>query len=272
MSSSTGTRGSSSWARSRSSSARPVRLLLGVKNASAPATSVDARRDDAAVTSSHVVGLLEHVEAREPARDRRASCRRTHRSRRRIAASRPMPPTSANSSGREHRRPHLRVVAGQAPAARALRDPAQVQVGALQAVERRRSADTTGSSGLRHPPVRTTPATPAGATTGVSATGSHIILLPKLARSCSRKISSAGDQRADRGQRRQASARTGRARRCGAGGRARAAASRAQPSRRGVSRPQLRDLVAEDRRRDRRLVRLARAGTRSAKLLGLLVA
>ena len=35
------------------------------------------------------------------------------------------------------------------------------------------------------------PATPAAAPTGPSATGSHIILLPKLALSCSKKISAA---------------------------------------------------------------------------------
>ena len=111
-----------------------------------------------------------------------------------------MPPTSANSRGREHRRTHLGVVAGQAPSTRALRDAPDVQVRALQAVGDD-AAPTTSGKQPSSPSASVNDAADSrrSATTGVSATGSHIILLPKLARSCSRKTSSAGDDRADRG-------------------------------------------------------------------------
>ena len=46
----------------------------------------------------------------------------------------------------------------------------------------------------------TTAATPAGAMDGMITTGHHIILLPKLAPSCSLKISAAGNQRTGGGQ------------------------------------------------------------------------
>ena len=52
------------------------------------------------------------------------------------------------------------------------------------------AAEATGSAVLAIRRLQN-PATPATAPTGPSATGTHIILLPKLALSCSKKISAA---------------------------------------------------------------------------------
>ena len=93
---------SSCWSSSWSHSAVATRLLGGGEEADV-GRHPGPREHDAGGHRVPVAGLVEHVEAGEPAgagsgAGRRRSLR-AHFSRRRIAASRPMPPTIVTSSG-----------------------------------------------------------------------------------------------------------------------------------------------------------------------------
>src|ERR671935_1031536 len=106
-----------------------------------------------------------------------------------------------------------------------------------------------------------TPATPAATAIGVSATGHHITLLPKLALSCSRKISApvtsaapADSPESARSNRPCSMFHTRWSMPCRAGTRRRPPASQPMPL---TSRLELVDAVAEQRRGHGRLVRLA---------------
>ena len=107
-----------------------------------------------------------------------------HFSLRKIAASSPIPPTMVTSKGRQQWRPHLHVVAGVGPASRLLRDAAPCRYRPCKPLATM-AAETIGSAVLAMRWLQN-PATPATAPTGPRATGSHIILLPKLALSCSK--------------------------------------------------------------------------------------
>ena len=125
-----------------------------------------------------------------------------------------MPPTMRDQQRGEQRRPHLHVVAGDPPAARPLRDAADVQVGALQAVGDDRGRRQRQRR-LRHPPAERRRRSPAAATDRCrarpAATSSCCRSWPGRARG---RSPAPVTTRTGRGQRRTASARTGRARRC----------------------------------------------------------
>src|SRR3954453_8617961 len=144
---STGTRGSVRWSSSWSNSAAPTACSAGVKNriggggargASTPPAVTGSQVSACASTSNPGKRRLAPPPGTVPSLSTPAPRRKTTNyspSRRRIAASRPIPPTMVTSSGGEQRRAHLDVVTPQLPTSGPLPDPARVQNEPLHAVD-----------------------------------------------------------------------------------------------------------------------------------------
>ena len=185
ISSSTGTFGSSSWPRSRSRSARAIASSSLVKNCGCPrrrAGSTPRLGSRRPSDPDPRTGSKSSNRPRSPGRDPH------HRSRRRIDASSPMPPTSPNSKVRTPADPSRRCTWPHASHPGAARCPRTCRYVPCMLFARTKT-DASGKRRLGEP-LAEDATDRRRASTGRERDRNHIIVFPKLARSCSRKISS----------------------------------------------------------------------------------